>query len=202
MPFWGIDYRLAPEHPFPAALDDARAAWNWLCANAASLDIEPDKLAIAGDSAGANIALTTALSLRDKGGTLPSALALFYGCYAPDFDTESHRILGDGRFGLTTARMRWYWQNYVGDLTAAPALAAPLRAELTGLPRTYLSLAELDPISDDTRALAKRLSSAGVQHDLVAWPGTGHGFLQMTRDAAIARKAVDHAAEFLKSALG
>jgi len=196
-----IDYRLAPENPFPAALDDTCAAWHWLCANAVSLGVKPDRLAIAGDSAGANIALAAALSLRDEAKAMPVALALFYGCYAPDFDTESHRRLGDGRFGLTTARIRWYWHNYVGDPAAAPALAAPLRADLAGLPRTYLSLAELDPISDDTRALAERLSSAGVQHELVVWPGAGHGFLQMTRDVAIARKAVDHAAAFLASAL-
>ncbi len=198
----GIDYRLAPEHPFPAGLDDTRAAWRWLRANSVSLGIDPDRLAIAGDSAGANLALAAALALRENGEALPVALALFYGSFAPDFDTESHRLLGDGRFGLTTARMCWYWQNYLaGDLEAAPPLAAPLRANLSGLPRTYLSLAELDPISDDTRTLAKRLSSAGVSCELKNWPGAGHGFMQMTRDVAIAREAVDHAAAFLASSL-
>jgi acetyl esterase len=198
----GIDYRLAPEHPFPAALNDTRSAWLWLRANSSSLGAEPEKLAIAGDSAGANLGLATALTLRDSGETMPAALALFYGCFAPEFDTESHRRLGDGRFGLTTARMRWYWQNYVaGDLSATQLLAAPLRADLVGLPRTYLSLAELDPLSDDTRALSEKLSAAVVQHELVAWPRAGHGFMQMTRDVAVAREAVGHAASFLSAAL-
>jgi acetyl esterase len=198
----GFDYRLAPEHPFPAALEDTLAAWRWLCANVASLNLKAEALAIAGDSAGANLALSAALSLRDAKLAMPAALALFYGCYAPDFDTDSHRRLGDGRFGLTTARIRWYWQNYAGtDLGTASTLAAPMKADLRGLPPTYLCLAGLDPISDDTRALAQRLSGSGVPCELKEWPGTGHGFLQMTRDVAVARKAIDHAAAFLSAKL-
>lgn len=133
---------------------------------------------------------------------MPAALALFYGCYAPDFDTDSHRRLGDGRFGLTTARMRWYWQGYAGaDLEQVPVSAAPLNARLEGLPPLYLNLAALDPISDDTRRLAQRLAQAGARHELKEWPQTGHGFLQMTRDVEVARRALDDAARFLAAHL-
>jgi acetyl esterase len=183
-------------------LTDTLSAWRWLRSEARSLGLRDERLALAGDSAGANLALSAALSLRDAGEAMPAVLALFYGCYAPDFDTDSHRRLGDGRFGLTTARMQWYWQGYVGaDLEQVPVSAAPLKADLEGLPPLYLNLAALDPISDDTRRLAQRLTQAGVRHTLKEWPQTGHGFLQMTRDVEVARRAVEDTARFLAAHL-
>ncbi len=194
----GVDYRLAPEHPYPAGLDDCRAAWRWLAAEAPRLGLDPARLAVSGDSAGANLALGVCVAERDAGGPVPAAGALFYGCFAPIFDTDSHRANGDGRFGLSTERMRWYWTNFVGpDHASVPAPAAPLRAALAGLPYLYLALAELDPLADDTRLLAGRLTEAGVPHDLDTWPGAVHGFLQMTRDVAIARAAVAKGAQAL-----
>ncbi len=193
-----IDYRLAPEHPFPAALDDSRAAWRWLAAQASALGFDPAEIAVAGDSAGANIALALTLAERDAGGTLPSRIALAYGCFAPVFDTESQTTLGDGRFGLTTARMRWYWRNYIGpNLDAPPPLAAPSRADLRGLPPAYLCYGELDVLADETPMLAQALAQAGVAYQMDSWPGAPHGFLQMTRDSALARAAVAKIAAFL-----
>jgi acetyl esterase len=199
----GVDYRLAPEHPYPAGLEDAISAWRWMGENAERLNLDPKKMGVAGDSAGANIALAMTLAERDAGHAMPQAAALFYGCYAPDFETESHRNYGDGRFGLTTARMRWYWENYAGKaLMNAAVLATPLHANFTGLPATYLALADLDPLADDTRILAGRLDAAGVPHVLKQWRGAGHGFLQMTRDVELARHAAGDAARFLSDTLG
>jgi acetyl esterase len=193
----GFDYRLAPENPYPKGFEDTRTAWRWFRENAASLNIDRDKLVVAGDSAGANLALAMALAERETA-TSPKALALFYGCYAPTFDTGTHLAFGDGRYGLTTVRMRWYWEMYAGrDLINAPSAAAPLRADLSNLPPTYLALAALDPIADDTRILAARLKGARVPHVLKEWSGACHGFLQMTRDVAIARDAVADAVDFL-----
>jgi acetyl esterase len=193
-----IDYRLAPEHPFPAALDDTIAAWRWLHDRAARLGLDRSRLAVAGDSAGANLALALCVAERDAKRRQPAAAALLYGCFAPVFDTPSQRQLGDGRAGLTTARMRWYWSNYLGgDLTRPPLLAAPSLAGLAGLPPIYISYAELDPLADESRLLAAALQRDGVDHELVGWPRVGHGFMQLTRDAAIARTAVAAVGRFL-----
>jgi acetyl esterase len=198
----GVDYRLAPEHPHPTALQDTHTAWSWLRDNAGELKLDQNRLAIAGDSAGANLALAFALGERDAGRALPAALALFYGCYAPNFETESHRTNGDGRFGLTTERMRWYWANYAGaDLSNLAASAAPLMGNFVGLPATYLSLATLDPLADDTRLLAARMKLANVPTVLREWPRTGHGFMQMIRKVAVARAAAADAARFLSQSL-
>jgi acetyl esterase len=198
----GIDYRLAPEHPHPAGLNDTISAWRWLQEHATRLNLDTKKLGVSGDSAGANIALAMMLAERDAGHAMPVASALFYGCYAPEFKTDSHHRNGDGRYGLTTARMCWYWENYVGkDLAKAAASAKPLHANLVGLPAVYLALADLDPLADDTRTLAARLSAAGVTHVLKEWPRAGHGFLQMTRDVELARIAAADAARFLSARL-
>lgn len=194
----GIDYRLAPEHRHPAGLDDAGSAWRWLLEHAGELNIDEERLSAAGDSAGANIALAMTLAERDAGRRLPRALALFYGCYDTDFDTASHRANGNGQYGLTTARMRWYWENYVGPGLDDPTpSAAPLRAELSRLPPVYLALATLDPLADDTRRLAARLAGAKVPYVLKEWANTGHAFMQMTRDVEIARRAASEAAQYL-----
>jgi acetyl esterase len=189
-----VDYRLAPEHPFPAGLDDALTAWRWLRSMRPSA-----RLAVAGDSAGANLALALCLVLRDGGEPVPAAASLFYGCYLPRFDLDSHRLHGDGCFGLSTADMRWFWQQYLGKPPhPAPSLAAPATADLSGLPPLYLSAAALDPQLDDTRLLAERLAQAGIVHEVDLWPGAVHGFLQMTAHAPLAVAALDKASIALR----
>ncbi len=201
-PVLGLDYRLSPEHPFPAALEDARSAFAWMAGRADALAIRPERIAVAGDSAGGNIGLALALDHRDRGLPPPCALALLYPCLAPDFETASHLSNGDGRFGLSTSKMRRYWSNYLGTrMDAPPALAAPLRADLGGLGPTFIGYAELDPLADDGRRLAALLTAAGSEASLVCWPGAVHGFLQMTRNVPLARAAVAEVASFLRPRL-
>jgi acetyl esterase len=197
----GLDFRLAPEHPFPAPLDDAIVAWRWLCANAERLALPAAHLGVAGDSAGANLAIGLALSQRGADQAAPRATACFYGAFAPNFDTRSYRELGDGRFGLTTERMRWYWTQFLGGTLDAPPRARPLDADLRGLGAVYLGVAALDPIADDSRILAARLEAAGVGCEVDEWPGAVHGFMQMGRDVALARTAIAKAGDFLKRRL-
>lgn len=172
------DYRHAPEHPYPAPLDDCAKGLEW------AMDQCPgEKFALAGDSAGANMALSLGLRLRDAGRT-PTGLALLYGCFAPGLDTASAREFGGGAYGLTDERMQYYWANYLAGTDAVEA--TPLHADLSGLPPVFLGIAEADSVADDNRLLAEKLDRVELQ----VWPGATHGFLQMSRDVALARTAI------------
>jgi acetyl esterase len=179
------DYRLAPEHPCPAAIDDVLAV-------AGAIRERP--LVLLGDSAGANIALASALA-----GAPAAMLSLVYGCFAPTFDTQSHRECGDGRFGLTTERMRWFWANWQGS--ADDPRAAPLNGRLEHLPPVHLLAAGLDCLCDDSILLAGRLATAGVPFRLDVIPGVVHGYLQMSVRLGPARDAISMLAGEIKRAL-
>lgn len=199
----GVDYRLAPEHPFPAPLDDTLAVLSFIEKGGLGADADPARIAVSGDSAGANLALGAMVARKAAGGRVPDTAALFYGCYAPLFDTGSHAANGDGRFLLSSVNMRWYWNNFLGSYTdaAAPAACAPLTADLAGLPPLYLNAASLDPLVDDTLILSQRLAAAGVEHRFDLWPGVVHGFLRFTRDLEPARAALSAAAAYLAEKL-
>lgn len=198
----GFDYRLAPEHPFPAPLDDTLAAIDYALSGALGSDVSVEKWAIGGDSAGAQIALSAMIARRDAGKSLPATAALFYGCYAPIFDTASHKAFGEG-YLLTSVNMRWYWGNYIGDTFGNPhPLAAPLNADVSGLPPLYLATAGLDPLSDDTQLLAQKLAAASVayRHDHV--PGVVHGCLRMSRKLDAAHGMLANAGAFVRGRIG
>jgi acetyl esterase len=195
----GMDYRLAPEHPHPAALDDCLTVWDWIEHRAKRYALDPARFAFAGDSAGATLALGLAIRLRDAGRVMPVGCALLYGCFAPGLDTESARTFGTGGYGLTAERMAWYWANYLGPAHHAQlAEATPLYAALAGLPPIFLGIAEADTVADDSRMLQENLLAAGVPVELAVWPGAVHGFLQMTRDVALARDAVCEVARAIR----
>ncbi len=195
----GLDYALAPEHKFPTARDQAVAVVQWLRANAAALGLDAGRIGIGGDSAGGNLALAALLRLRDLGETLPRFGTLVYGMLSANHETPSHRDFGDGRYGLSTAKLDWFWTQYL----PAPALrddpqAAPLTADLGGLPPLLLLAAGLDPLLDDTLALDQRLTRIGAAHSLKLYPDMPHGFLAQTRLLSRAREARDDVVAALK----
>jgi acetyl esterase len=197
LPLLVPDYRLAPEHPFPAGLCDVVACLRLAFDMTSSTGTRRGPLLIAGDSAGANLALAAMLHEHDAGRKLPDGALLFYGVYGADFETPSYRRFRDGP-GLTTAKMQRYWDWYLPDATARNnPLASPVHADeeaLRALPPLHLMAAEIDPLLSDTLALAARLQTAGRQDHVHLVRGVTHGFLQMTNALDEARKALKTAA--------
>ncbi len=197
-----VDYLLAPEHPFPAPLDECVEVARWVRREGASLGIDVERLAIGGDSAGANLALAATIDLRDAGERWLRFMLLVYGVYARDHATESHRLYGDGRFGFGTEAMDALWSMYLGlEATADNPRAAPLRADLGGLPPACIVAGGTDPLRDDSRRLAARLVEGGGEVEYREYPGVVHGFMSMTRDLQVARCATTQAAGALRRAL-
>lgn len=197
-----LDYRLAPEHPFPAAIEDTVAAFEWLREHAHELGGTARALALGGASAGANIALATALRLRDEAMPLPAQLVLFYGVYGVDRNTESDRLFGSAEFSGPLANMEFFYSSYAGSpKQRRDPLVAPLLADLRGLPPTFINAAGIDPLRDDSRQLRDKLHQSGVPVSYVEYPGVVHGFTQFTLTSATARKALSEAGAAISEAL-
>lgn len=197
-----VDYCLAPENPFPAPLNECLEVARWVHRNGASHGIDVERLAIGGDSAGANLALATAIDLRDAGERWLRYLLLVYGVYAREHDTASHRLFGNGLFGFGTDAMDALWSLYLGrDGSADDPRAAPLRARLDGLPPACVVAGQLDPLRDDSRRLAGRLAATGGNVEFVECPGVIHGFMSMTRELAVAQRATARVGDSLRRGL-
>jgi acetyl esterase len=174
-----VDYRLAPENRAPAAAGDAFAAWCWVVAHGDELGIDVDRVLIAGDSAGGNLAAVTALMCRERGAPMPAGQVLIYPAIEPSFDTESYREYATGYVNTRTA-MQWYWRHYLdGDTLPSPEyLAAPSRAASHhGLPNAVLVTAGLDVLHSEGAAYAKQLRAAKVAVIHRDYPGLFHGFV-------------------------
>ena len=189
-----VDYRLAPEHKFPAAAEDAFAAVVWCAAHGAEIGIDPRRIAVGGDSAGGNLAAVAALMARDAGGPAIALQVLVYPVTDYACDTESYRTYSDG-YGMLEARsMRWFRDHYLRD--EADRLdwrAAPLRAgDLSGAPPARVLTAQCDVLHDEGEAYARRLRSAGVEVDHRDMPGMIHGFFAMAPavDGAVRAQAL------------
>jgi acetyl esterase len=174
-----VDYRLAPEHPWPAAADDMYTAARWAQRNAERLGGDPRRIVVGGDSAGGNLAAVTALIARDRGGPALAGQLLLYPVIAADFDTDSYRLFGQG-FYNPKAALKWYWDQYVpSTLDRSNPYVAPLKADLRGLPPAVAVIAGHDPLRDEGLAYAAALQSADVPVTQLCYEGGIHGFMTM-----------------------
>jgi acetyl esterase len=197
-----IDYRLAPEHKFPAPLDDGYAAVEWVRDHAAELGVDPQRLAVGGDSAGGNLSAAIALKARDEAGPALRYQLLVYPVTDYHFGTASYQDNADG-YLLTRDMMEWFWGHYLpSDDHGGNPLASPLRAaDLSGLPAAMVVTAEYDPLRDEGEAYADRLEAAGVPVERARYDGLIHAFWQMPAVFPAALEVADAAGVALRKAL-
>jgi acetyl esterase len=196
-----VDYRLAPENKFPAAVNDSYAATLWVAANAERLGIDAHRISVGGDSAGGNLAAVIALRCRDAGGPALAGQVLLYPVTDyTTYETDSHRDFADGYF-LTRAAMDWFTDHYLAsaDQKRHPEVSPLLAANLSGLPPALVITAEFDPLRDEGEAYARRLQEAGVPVSVTRYPGMIHAFVSMHGLVSGGREAIKEAAAFTQS---
>lgn len=190
-----VDYRLAPEHPYPAALDDCHAALRWLAANADALGLDAARIGLGGDSAGGQLAVATALKARDRGPPLRH-LALLYPLVDPHCASASMTAFGQD-YMLTRAFLEWSWAAYAATGAKTDPFVQLAAADLAGAPPTTIITAGYDPLCDEGRDLAERLASAGVRVSAHHFPDMIHGFAGLP----IALEAADRAIGLITRAM-
>lgn len=196
-----VDFRLAPEDPFPAAVEDSIAATAWVVDHAADIGVDPTRVAVAGDSSGANLATVVAQQARLRGPDLAYQL-LVYPVTDHDFTTSSYRENGEG-FYVTIDAMRWFWGHYLTDQSDADdPRASPLRApDLRGMPPALVITAEHDPLRDEGEEYGRRLAAAGVPTTVSRYDGMFHGFFSLGTALPAGARANEEAWAALRRAL-
>jgi acetyl esterase len=194
-----IDYRLAPEHKFPAAVDDAISAAKWVAAHAKALGVDPMRLMVGGDSAGGNLAAVVALAARDGDGPAIAGQVLIYP--ATDFAmTHPSHSEPETSILLTHSVIKWFCNHYLGGADITNWKASPARARtLSGLPPAYVLTAGADPLRDEGDEYAKRLKDAGVPVTYRHFPGQFHGFFTMGKLLNQANVAASEIGAWLKA---
>lgn len=195
-----VDYRHAPEYPYPAATDDVYAGLLWAVEHAAELGADPHRLAVVGSSAGGNLAAVTVLRARDTGGPAISFQLLIYPPLDDRMTTTSAREFTDVPV-LTRFALQRFWGYYLADRAADHYAAPPRATDLHGLPPTLVMVAEIDPLRDEGLAYAARLSAAGVNTEVIQVPGAVHGFDIMFADTRIGERGLATQVRALRDAL-
>jgi acetyl esterase len=197
----GIDYSLSPEAKFPVALEEVVAALGWLAREGPAIGLDPVRLAIGGDSAGANLAVAAALRVRDARGPALRAMLLNYGAFGPEAGESFVRYAGP-RYMLTPEEMQFFWDAYTsGPADFSDPLVAPSRADLHGLPPAFFCIAACDILADTSRAMAARCAAAGVPCEVRTYAGATHSFLEAVSIAPLADRALTEAATWLRGRL-
>jgi acetyl esterase/lipase len=195
-----VDYRLAPEHPFPAAVEDCYAALKWVENNAAALGVDANRIAVAGDSAGGNLAAAMALAAKEKGSPNLGFQLLIYPAVTANLNTNSARTYGQGYF-LDRPTIAWYMKLYAPKPDVNDPRLIPMAAkDMSGLPPAYIVTAGLDPLHDGGQAYAEKLKAAGVKVMHVDYPSMIHAFFNMQTFLPLAREAIAEAAKAVKGA--
>jgi acetyl esterase/lipase len=201
----GVDYPLSPEAPYPTALNQIVELIDWLGdGGSRSLGINPDRLAIGGDSAGGNLSVAAALRLRDRG--IPDrlkGLLLNYGAFGLECSDEAEARFGGPKAVLQRQEMNHYYESYLGaeGLERPDPYAVPLTANLKGLPPAFLAIPECDLLSEQSYAMAERMKDAGVDVTSVVYRGATHSFLEAMSVAKVARRAIEDGANWVSEAL-
>lgn len=178
----GLSYALSPEARYPVALEQVLGALRWLRDQASELGLDASRLSLGGESAGGNLTLAALQRLRDEGDAFVKTGAIIYGMLSARRDTTTQQTLGDGRFGLSTEKLDWFWKQYVTeDAPLTDPGVAPLHGSMQGLPPLILQAAQLDPLLDDTLDLAKQLHAVGATPTVTVYAGVPHSFIGMTR---------------------
>jgi len=199
----GIDYALSPEVRFPVALEQIVDVLSFAMNHGENLNIDIDRMAIGGDSAGANLSVATALTLRDDGhGKRLKGLLLNYGAYAPELKREDVVRFGGQDYMLTDAEMHAFWAQYLAaPEDAANPLACPLKADLAGLPPAFIAIPECDVLTGQSHDLYDRMIEAGVTTQAVTYAGASHSFLEAVSIAPIAAQALADASAWIRQLL-
>jgi len=199
---FSVGYRLAPEHPYPVPLEDFYRALCWVADRADRLAIDKDRIAVAGDSAGGNLAAAAALLARDRHGPSIAHQLLIYPAVDTDLDTPSYTQFGDGYY-LTRDMMRLCWEDYLGGrLPAPPVYAAPLRANLSRLPSATIMVNEFDPLRSEGEAYARKLRDAGAPAELILLEGMVHACIHMLGVAPAGGALFVHAGRAIRQRFG
>ena len=194
----GIDYSLSPEARFPKALDEVVMTLQWIAGNASGLGVDPNRIAVGGDSAGANLSVAACLKLRELGKPLPKAMVLNYGAFDPEWSASYDRF-GGSAYCLNVAEMDAFWAGYVTDRAQlADPLVAPINADMRNLPPAFLAIAECDILADSNLALAEKLRAAGVPVEAIVYRGATHSFLEAVSTAPMVQMALNDQAKWLR----
>lgn len=198
-----VDYRLAPEHPFPAAPEDCYAVSCWAAANSTQLGGSPGLISIGGDSAGGNLAAVVALMARDRNGPEFAMQLLLYPITEPSMASASFRDNAEG-YLLTKTMMAWFWDHYCPDIEQRkhPLISPLMASDLSGLPPALMITAEFDPLRDEGEAYAARLKEAGVEVEMRRFNGFIHGFFSLAGIIEATREAVELVGSALRKAHG
>jgi acetyl esterase len=198
-----VDYRLAPEHKFPAGPEDCYAVTKWVGANAALLSVDADKIAVAGDSAGGNLAAVVALMARARGGPKIAYQALIYPVTDSSRDTPSYHEFSKDGYILSKADMEWFFDYYLNPGDENNPFVAPAQAkDLKGLPPALVLTAAYDPLRDEGEAYGEALRKAGVPTKISRYDGVCHGFVSMAAALDAGKRAVAEIASELRKAIG
>ncbi len=198
-----VDYPLSPEAKFPHALNLIVELTEWIAGNGQQWGIDPGRLAIGGDSAGGNLALASALRLRDAGkNDRLRGILSNYGAFGRRCSDEAEATFGGPDAVLNREEMEYYWDNYLTTpQDSNNPYACPLIADVSNLPPSLLVVAEIDILAEDSSILAKRMEIAGTPCEIIVYPGATHSFLEAMSVAAVAREAIAHAANWIRQRL-